>query len=406
MRDRVLAGPPYNDEEREAILDYCFGDVEQTIRLLEVMHPQLRLPSAIERGRFSCAAARIEHYGIPVDLPLLQELQVCRHDFREHLIEKVEREHRYGVYRKLRHGFSFSYEKFELSLVQEGLLEAWEKTDKGRPLLADKYLKQMAETYPRFLPFRELRKTLASLPSLNPPVGGDARNRTSLMAFRAKTSRCQPKTREFIMGYPAWLRSLMLAEPGHVLINIDLSSAEFGCDKVVAAGGVDQAQPRQYIVLVDLSESRSPDVLREDQHFLNNVIRNLNFGDHFVLIQIQQLGLADRPKRWEVPMPTPKDPSYPTAHDRQRLQSAQKGLVFEMPSFFQSRASAKVLHTDIFTTLAVASEIARDGRGKPTTLVLLPDMLQSAKGVEMEHLSRMPHLTGWKTKSGWAYYLN
>jgi hypothetical protein len=105
---------------------------------------------------------------------------------------------------------------------------------------------------------------------------------------------------------------------------------------------------------------------------------------------MQQLGLADRPKQWEVPMPTPKDPSYTTAHDRQRLQSAQKGIVFEMPSFFRARASAKVLHTDIFTTLAVASEFARDSRGKPTTLVLLSDMLQSAKGIEMEHLSRMP----------------
>jgi DNA polymerase I len=243
MRDRVLAGPPYNDEEREAILDYCFGDVEQTIRLLEVMYSHLRLPSAIERGRFSCATARIEHYGIPIDLPLLRELQACWHDFREHLIDKVEREHGYGVYRKLRHGFSFSYKKFELLLAQEGLQEAWEKTDSLRPRLDDEYLKQMSETYPRLQPFRELRKTLASLPSLDPPVGEDGRNRTSLMPFRAKTSRCQPKVREFVMGYPAWLRSLMLADPGHALINIDLSSAEFG---IVAALSRDPAMMADY----------------------------------------------------------------------------------------------------------------------------------------------------------------
>jgi hypothetical protein len=54
-----------------------------------------------------------------------------------------------------------------------------------------------------------------------------------------------------------------------------------GCDRVVAAGGVDQTHSRLYIVLVDLSASRSPDVLQEDQHFLNDVIQNLNFGDPF-----------------------------------------------------------------------------------------------------------------------------
>jgi hypothetical protein len=243
MRERILAGPPYSDQEREAIQDYCYGDVEQTIRLFEVMRPHLRLPSAIERGRFSCAAARIEDYGIPVDLPLLRGLQACWHDFREHLIEKVEREHGYGVYLKLSHGFSFNYKQFELLLAQEGLQDVWERTDSLRPLLEDDYLKQMAETYPRFQPFRDLRKTLASLPSLDPPVGEDGRNRTSLMPFRAKTSRCQSRTREFIMGFPAWLRSLMLAEPGHALINIDLSSAEFG---IVAALSRDPAMMADY----------------------------------------------------------------------------------------------------------------------------------------------------------------
>jgi DNA polymerase I len=281
MRERILAGPPYSGLEREAILDYCFGDVEQTIRLFEIMRPHLRLPSAIERGRFSCAAARIEDHGIPIDLDLLRELQACWHDFREHLIEKVEGEHGYGVYQRLRRGFSFSYARFELLLAQEGLQEVWERTDSLRPLLEDEYLKQMAETYPRFRPFRELRKTLASLPSLDPPVGEDGRNRTSLMAFRAKTSRCQPKTREFVMGFPAWLRSLMLAEPGHALINIDLSSAEFG---IVAALSQDPAMmadyraPDPYIAFGTRMKYLPPDATRQTHPVERNRLKRACLG--------------------------------------------------------------------------------------------------------------------------------
>jgi DNA polymerase I len=233
MRNRILEGVPFSEAERKDVLDYCYGDVERTVQLLGAMRVDIRLASALERGRYSVAVARIERNGIPVDVPLLRALQGCWSEFQEHLIEEVEREHGYGIYIKRPGGYSFSYAHFDNLLARESLLETWRRTEEsGLPCLSKTYLEQMIIAYPRFEAFRVLRKTLSSLPTLDPPVGKDGRNRTSIMAFRAKTSRNQPKAKEFIMGYPAWLRSLMRAEPGHALIYIDLSSAEFG----IAAG--------------------------------------------------------------------------------------------------------------------------------------------------------------------------
>jgi hypothetical protein len=68
MRALILRGGPWNDEEREAILDYCESDVEALKRLLPAMAPQIDLPRALLRGRYMAAAAAIEHAGTPIDI--------------------------------------------------------------------------------------------------------------------------------------------------------------------------------------------------------------------------------------------------------------------------------------------------------------------------------------------------
>ena len=54
----------------------------------------------------------------------------------------------------------------------------------------------------------------------------------------------------------------------------------------------------------------------------------------------------------------------------------------------------EIPRTDIVSTLHTASEYAQDANGRKTTVVLLSDMLQSANGIEMERLRRMPP-AGW-----------
>jgi DNA polymerase I len=243
MRELILEGRPFDSNEREEILDYCWEDVDSTIALLEAMAGDVNLPAALERGRYSKAIARMEWSGIPVDVPLLRSMQQHSPEIRSELVVAVEREHQFNVYRRNKTGFSFSNKAFDDFLVREGLDQIWLRTPSGRPYLKDEYLKEMAQVFPQLSPLRELRKTLSCLKDLDPPVGTDGRNRTSIRPFAAKTSRNQPRIREMVMCFPAWARSLMRAEPGHALLYVDLSSAEFG---IAAALSHDPAMMEDY----------------------------------------------------------------------------------------------------------------------------------------------------------------
>jgi DNA polymerase-1 len=244
MRERILRGGPFAGDEQEAILKYCSDDVDATVRLLKAMHDQINLPAALERGRYSKTVARMEWNGVPVDVPVLRSLQEHWTDFRSELVRQVEGEHRYGVYEPTCSGFSFSFSAFDEFLRREGLEDVWARTPSGRVCVNDQYLEDLSKQYPRLAPLRTLRKTLFSLPHLDPPVGSDGRNRTSIRPFTAKTSRNQPRTREFVLGFPSWARSLMRAEPGYALLYVDLASAEFG---IAAALSKDAAMIEDYL---------------------------------------------------------------------------------------------------------------------------------------------------------------
>ena len=68
MRNLIMRGGPWSDEERDAILDYCESDVDALARLLPAMLPQVDLPRALLRGRYMAAAARMEWAGVPIDV--------------------------------------------------------------------------------------------------------------------------------------------------------------------------------------------------------------------------------------------------------------------------------------------------------------------------------------------------
>src|SRR5262245_33086959 len=83
MRDLILTGGPWSADERQAILEYCASDVLGLGKLLPAMLPHISLPHALLRGRYMAAAARMEHVGIPVDVPLLEQLRAHWTDIKE-----------------------------------------------------------------------------------------------------------------------------------------------------------------------------------------------------------------------------------------------------------------------------------------------------------------------------------
>jgi hypothetical protein len=219
MRDLVLRGGPWSDEERAAILEYCMSDVDSLTRLLPAMAPRIDLPRALLRGRYMAAAAHMEYTGVPIDVSMLNKLREHWTSMQGKLIERIDAD--YGVYE----GHTFKLKRFEAWLIQAGI--PWPRLESGQLDLGDDTFRQMARAYPAVSPLRELRSSLADLRLNDLDVGPDGRNRTILSAFRARTGRNQPSNSRFIFGPSVWLRSLIKPPPGMAVAYIDFEQQEF-----------------------------------------------------------------------------------------------------------------------------------------------------------------------------------
>ncbi|RXZ43126.1 DNA polymerase [Crenobacter cavernae] len=224
MRELILRGEPYSDDERAAILDYCESDVVATETLFQSMWPMLapspRREHALLRGRYSKAVARMEWDGIPVDGALLARLREHWSGLQEQLIARVDAD--YGVY----DGRTFKQVRFAEYLQRHGI--AWPTTPSGRLALDDGTFSEQCKSHPQLRPLKQLRQALGQLRLSELPVGADQRNRAMLSMFSAKTGRNQPSTSRFVFGLSAWLRGLIRPAPGMGLAYVDWSQQEFG----------------------------------------------------------------------------------------------------------------------------------------------------------------------------------
>jgi DNA polymerase-1 len=229
MRALVLAGGPWSQNERVAILEYCATDVSALERLLPTMLSRIDLPRALLRGRYMKAAAAMELAGVPIDVPMLALLRQNWEHIQDDLIAAVDAD--YGVF----DGRTFKAEGWIQYLTKHGI--PWPRLESGRLDLSDDTFRQLAKAYPTVSPMRELRSALSELRLNDLAVGQDGRNRTILSAFRSRTGRNQPSNTKFIFGPSVWLRSLIQPPPGHGVAYIDWSQQEFGIAAALSGDG-------------------------------------------------------------------------------------------------------------------------------------------------------------------------
>ncbi len=237
MRDLILGGGPWSEEEWAAILDYCQSDVDALALLLPALLPRVNLELALIRGRFMSAAASMESTGVPIDVELLDRLRLRWDDIQGDVIREMDVD---GIYDE---DGSFRVEWWEQWLIKNGI--PWPRLKSGSLALDKDSFKAMSETYPAVMPIKELRKTLSQIThlySLN--IGPDRRNRCLLSAFGASTGRNTPKAKEFIFNKPAWFRGLIKPEPGIGLAYIDYSQQELA---IAAFLSGDLAMQRAYL---------------------------------------------------------------------------------------------------------------------------------------------------------------
>ncbi len=235
MRDLIMSGGPWSEQEKLDIFDYCESDVIALEKLLPKMVPFLNISLSLLRGRYMKAVAQIEHNGIPIDMGTLAAFKNNWDLIQEQLIRKIDAD--YGVYE----GKTFKQNLFADWLIRNNI--PWPHLPTGKLDLKDDTFKEMSRSYPAVGPLRELRVTLSRMRLSSLAVGKDGRNRCMLSAFRAKTGRNQPSTSKFIYGPAVWLRSLIKPNIGYGLAYIDWSQQEFG---IAAALSNDQKMMKAY----------------------------------------------------------------------------------------------------------------------------------------------------------------
>ena len=224
MRDLVLAGGPWTEQQRRDILAYCQGDVDCLGPLLERMLPRITarpdgLDNALLRGAYMKTVAVMEHNGVPIDTETLDRLRTNWAAIKVELIREVDRDyHVYddGVFRA---GWFAAY------LDSMGI-HNWPRSDTGKLLLDKDTFKSMAESYSFLRALRELRVTLSELRLEKLQVGPDGRNRVMLGPFGASSGRNTPPSTKFIFGPSTWLRSLIKPAKDRAVAYIDWQSQE------------------------------------------------------------------------------------------------------------------------------------------------------------------------------------
>jgi hypothetical protein len=146
------------------------------------------------------------------------------------------------------------------------------------------------------------------------------------------------------------------------------------------------AGSRQYVVLLDVSASRSEDMILQGQQFVHVLIDQMKYGDRLTALEMYERGVNDTKQALDLSISKSEDVT--SLEENEHLEGARKGAKDAIDLFFEGSRKKPILHTDIITTLSIASE-----KMSPEThncLVLLSDMLQSSKEFEFEHLRRMP----------------
>jgi DNA polymerase I len=180
MRQRILQGWPFTQEERGQILKYCMSDVDSLARVLpRILSDIDYLGVALYHGEFAAVSAVMEHHGVPIDMEIFQQLadkDVWR-AVRDDMVPVVDAQ--YGVYvrRNNSSDWTFSSEMWIAYLKREGIYDAWPRLASGALDMRRKTFENMTKGFPQLEALRQLRHTRDKMRRIKLAVGHDARNR-------------------------------------------------------------------------------------------------------------------------------------------------------------------------------------------------------------------------------------
>ena len=160
-----------------------------------------------------------------------------------------------------------------------------------------------------------------------------------------------------------------------------------GCEH--ASGGESPYQGHSYIVGIDISGSRTKSDLDESRKLLDDLIDRLQAGDRLTLIEVYQGG-REPARQWSDSIRTPRNAKELTGSDRRRVEDFKAVARMQTSILFDSARAKGIQSTDIFGTLSRAADYAMASRNRPTTLLLLSDMINETPEVRMTSQEGVP----------------
>jgi hypothetical protein len=239
IRDRIIEGPPFTDEERRLILQYCLSDVLLLEKLLWKLLPRItHFGQALMRGQYVVLTAEIFHRGMPADRwaePMLRRPEI-RQALRLRAVADTSLTH------GLITGSALKQAQIAEFIVRHQL-PGWRTTATGKLGTSNRDLVALEESNHAFRGIADAHKTVSQLHELQLIAGADGRYRTPIWAFSTITGRAAPNGAAFPFTTPAWCRFTLTPRKGTVLVYLDFSSMEFG---VAAARSGDPTMLEDY----------------------------------------------------------------------------------------------------------------------------------------------------------------
>ena len=156
MQDKAMSQTDWGDAgEREAMLDYCASDSSALYALLATMLEKIHIPTALMRGRYTPAVARMERIGIPTDVELYRALSDNWEEIKVFFIKRDAAP--FGVYE----GTSLRQHLLAAYFHEHGI--EWPLTPSGSFKLDRDTRRDQARAYPELKPLLTLMSTITDL---------------------------------------------------------------------------------------------------------------------------------------------------------------------------------------------------------------------------------------------------
>jgi len=255
MRDLIISDPKsFTDEEKDAILSYCAGDVKDLPAIYTAIIKAYKSSTAKRaiyvseiayRGKTAARTAMIQQIGYPVHPEKVTKFSRSVNNILSEIAVDVNRQfplEKVFVFKKKENRYSMTRAPQKNWIQTCEHADNWMRTTKGELSLSlDAYSKfySYRHDFPeRVFPAQMLRylKTKQALngfikspknKSFFDYYGPDGRARPWLNPYGSQSARYQPGATGYIPLKSAWMRSLITPPKGSSIVGIDYGSEEF-----------------------------------------------------------------------------------------------------------------------------------------------------------------------------------